>query len=525
MASTNLRGRYLSLAQIAFVVAPSFILFGYNQAGIGGLLSLPSWTSTFPALDTTNTTGALKSKNATNQGIIISTFVMGALIGCLGSLYSGDILGRRKIIFFGGLFTLIGQALCSSSSSLIQFIIGRVCIGTAIGIFSSIVPVWQAECSSAAHRGKHVVLDGIFISMGYAIVSWTNFASSQTKSSNSAITWRLPLALPTIFSITIISSIFFMAESPRWLIQVGRYEDATEALSRIKDLPFDDPEMTSAIDDIRNKLDESNTKKASLKDMFTMGPDKLFYRFCLCIGLQFYQQMSGANLISVYAPVIFEQNLGLHGRMARILSGGTLTWKFLSSFVAFFTIDRFGRRPLFMISGVGMGSCMLILGITTRYDKDNLIASYISVVAIFVYNFFVPIGFLGANFLYCAEIAPVSLRVGMAAISTANHWVWNFVVIMSSPVAIASIGHWYFFLFAIIGLSIPATVWMLFPETMGRTLEEIEDSFQQSETVRAVVKASQTSRRRVRKGGDEIDDINKKAENSLKRELSRSVSL
>lgn len=84
-----------------------------------------------------------------------------------------------------------------------------------------------------------------------------------------------------------------------------------------------------------------------------MGPEKLFYRFCLCILLQFYQQMSGSNLISVYAPVIFQQNLKLNSQTSRILSGGTLTWKFLSSFVAFFTIDRFGRRALFMFSGVG----------------------------------------------------------------------------------------------------------------------------------------------------------------------------
>lgn len=150
-----------------------------------------------------------------------------------------------------------------------------------------------------------------------------------------------------------MSSIFLMPESPRWLVQVNRYQEAAESLSRIKDLPIDDPSVTSALEDFRTAVQQGITKKTSLGDMFTMGPDKLFYRFCLCILLQFYQQMGGSNLISIYAPVIFEQNLGIHGRTARILSGATLTWKFLSSFVAFFTIDRFGRRPLFMFSGVG----------------------------------------------------------------------------------------------------------------------------------------------------------------------------
>lgn len=137
------------------------------------------------------------------------------------------------------------------------------------------------------------------------------------------------------------------------LIQVGRVEEAKSILSKLKDLPVDDAIISAEIDGIQYSLEETTVKKASIRDMFTMGPEKLFYRFCLCILLQFYQQMSGSNLISVYAPVIFQQNLKLNSETSRILSGGTLTWKFLSSFVAFFTIDRFGRRALFMFSGVG----------------------------------------------------------------------------------------------------------------------------------------------------------------------------
>lgn len=133
---------------------------------------------------------------------------------------------------------------------------------------------------------------------------------------------------------------------------------------------------------------------------------------------------------------------------------------------------------------------MLVLAITTGCDKDNVTASYISVAAIFLYNFFVPIGFLGANFLYCAEVAPASLRVGMAAISTGNHWLWNFVISMASPIAIASIGHWYFLVFSFFGLSIPISVWFLFPETMGQSLEEIEYAFKGNDTIRGVVRTS-----------------------------------
>ncbi|KFZ02656.1 hypothetical protein V500_00046 [Pseudogymnoascus sp. VKM F-4518 (FW-2643)] len=451
---------------------------------------LPDWTETFPEIDTTNTTGSVKSHNATIQGVVVATFVLGALAGALSCMYTGDIFGRRKNIFAAAALTVIGEVLCSSSYGLPQFIIGRTVIGLGTGVLSATVPVWQTECSSAANRGKHVVLDGLFITLGYTLESWINLGASQIKGSNSQASWRMPLAIPIAFSIILMSCIFFMPESPRWLIKVGRVQEARVNLSKLKDVTLDDPILTAEIEGIQYALEESTVKKASMADMFTMGPEKLFYRFCLCIMLQFYQQMSGSNLISVYASVIFQQNLKLDGQTARILTGGTLTWKFLSSFVAFFTIDRYGRRALFMFSGVGMGSCMLALAVSTSYPTDNKPASIASVFFIFMYNFFVPIGFLGANFLYCAEIAPVKLRVSMASISTANHWLWNFVVVMATPVAIADIGSLYFIVFAVVSFCIPLSVYFFYPETMGQSLEQIDAVFRDNNSPMAIVKAS-----------------------------------
>jgi MFS family permease len=128
--------------------------------------------------------------------------------------------------------------------------------------------------------------------------------------------------------------------------------------------------------------------------------------------------------VSVYAPVLFQENLGLSAELSRILTGGALTWKFLASFIAFFTIDRLGRRAVFMISGVGMSSCMIALAISTSFPSDNRAAQITAGCFLYLYNTFVPIGFLGANFLYCTEIAPLRLRMAMSSVSTANHWLW-----------------------------------------------------------------------------------------------------
>lgn len=113
----------------------------------------------------------MKSHNATIQGLVVATFVLGALVGLLACMKIGNPLGRRKCIFLAAVLTLIGEALGTSSHVLAQFIVGRTIIGIGIGILSATVPVWQSECSSAANRGKHVVLDGLFMTLGYTLES------------------------------------------------------------------------------------------------------------------------------------------------------------------------------------------------------------------------------------------------------------------------------------------------------------------------------------------------------------------
>ena len=438
MAANNflgLRGSALSLAQILLVVAPAFIIFGYNQSGLGSLLSEDDWVKTFPEIDTVHTTGSKKSHDSTIQGVVVATLTIGALLGALSCSYFGDKFGRRKIIFCAGVLTLIGQALECSSFGLAQFIVGRFVLGFGVGQLSATVPVWQSECSSSKNRGKHVVLDGAFISLGYTLESWIDLGFYEFKTGS--VTWRPAIGIAMFFSLVVMAVIFFMPESPRWLIRMNRVEEARYTLCALKDQDPDSPEIEAEIVGVELSLEDTAQNGASLKDLITPGPERLPYRFGLCILLQFYQQMSGTNLVSVYSTTIFQQGLKMDGETSRILSGGMLTWKFFSCFVAFFTIDRLGRRVCFIVSGAGMALCMVALCVATSF-QDNHAASIAAAFFVYLFCFFVPIGFLGANFLYCAEIAPIRLRVAMASISTANHWLWNFVVAMVTPTAINS---------------------------------------------------------------------------------------
>ncbi|KAH8423211.1 sugar porter family MFS transporter [Aspergillus melleus] len=471
------RGKSLRLAQALLTVAPAFISYGYNQAGVAPLASLQSWVITFPDIDTLHTEGAVKERNSTRKGAVIAALQLGALVGALSCAYIGDRLGRRKTIFVAGIITIIGQLLQTSSYNTIQFSIGRVILGIGIGQLSATVPVWQAECSSAKHRGQHVVVDGICMVLGFVLTNWIDYGLSKTTGQTQ---WRVPLALGFIFPLILLASVFLLPESPRWLILVSRKHDAVRSLAAYRGLPDDDEAVQTEIASIASSLETTRQAQKSLsfrKLVFGDDEGRLLYRFALCLVIQFFQQMCGGNLISTYVSTIFEENLHLGAEKSRILGASALTWKFVCNFIPFFAIDRLGRRKVFIFSGAGMCLCMTVLAITTSFSNPSKSLSITSAAFIWLFNMFYPIGFSGANFLYCTEVAPMHLRVAMSSASTANKWLWNFIVVMITPVALDTIGWRYYIVYAVISACIPVTVYLFYPETMGRNLEALDQVF------------------------------------------------
>ncbi|KAM7215466.1 General substrate transporter [Rhypophila decipiens] len=481
------RGKSLEWALNLSVILPSYILFGYNHAVAGGLLTLPAWTETFPSIDTVNTTGEAKIANSTLQGTVMAIYTLGCFFGSLSCIWVGDHLGRKRTIMLGAFINILGTAIQSTAFTISHLTIGRLVTGFGFGHITATAPNWQAECCGAAHRGAVVLLEGVFISLGLAIAAWVDLAMSQVH--GSSVAWRFPLALSALWAIIVIITTPAMPESPRWLVKRNRMDEAKVVLAALHDQEETGSEVTADIENIQESLAKSCEAKFSHLFHNGVGGQRLLHRTFLACLIQVFHQLCGVNSLTFYEATIFEDNLGLASTAARILAASVFTFQTVLSPVGVVTVDRFGRRKLMMFSAVGMGLCMAAMAGSTSQPHGNMAATAVAVTAIFLFSFFFPIGFLGLSFLYATEMAPLSHRVPITALSTGIAWIFNFLVAEITPMGFASIKYRYFIVYAALNffLILPC-VYFLFPETNGRKLEEIDEVFACATSVLTTVK-------------------------------------
>jgi hypothetical protein len=159
-----------------------------------------------------------------------------------------------------------------------------------------------------------------------------------------------------------------------------------------------------------------------------------------------FQQISGINLITYYAANIYENEIGLSGFLSRILAACNGTEYFLASFIAVFTIEKIGRRPLMLFGAVGMSLSMVVLAVTNWHGGGP--AGIVAAAFLFIFNTFFAIGWLGMTWLYPAEIVPLRIRAPANALATSANWAFNFMVVMITPVSFSSIGYQTYIIFA-----------------------------------------------------------------------------
>ncbi|GES66738.1 sugar transporter [Aspergillus terreus] len=478
------RGRALNLA-ISSLGSLDFLLFGYDQGVTGGLLDLPSFNKYFPAINPEDPAiegmTDVISQRSTNQGIAVASYNLGCFCGAILTIFIGNPLGRRRTIFCGCVTMATGALLQATSFHLPQFIIARIVTGIGNGMNTSTVPTWQSESSKAHDRGKMVMIEGMLITAGITLSYWINYGFSFIGESE--VAWRFPLAFQILFAVVIFTSILNLPESPRWLVMQGRNDEAVEILCFLNEKPAEDPYIKNELLSIQETVKEMS--KGSYRSLFDMSEYREFHRVALAYVNQMFQQISGINLITYYAPQLYRQ-IGLgQGNLPKLLAACNGTEYLMAAFIPIFIIEKVGRRPLMLFGAAGMSISMAVLaGCNYRLVYlDDKRAGIGQAVFLFVFNTFFAIGWLGMTWLYPAEIVPLRIRAPTNALATSANWIFNFMVVMITPVAFDSIGYQTYIIFAVINAFMFPCVYFFFPETRYRSLEEMDNIFKKSTNV------------------------------------------
>ncbi|PNY20495.1 Sugar transporter STL1 [Tolypocladium capitatum] len=507
----GLRGEALNWA-IGAIAGCDFLLFGYDQGVMGGILTLPIFFSQFPAINDQDPalSSSEKSHRSTHQGIAVASYNLGCFIGAVITIFIGNPLGRRRIIFLGTAIMVVGAALQASAFTLEHFIIGRIITGLGNGANTSTVPMWQSETCSAHNRGKLVMIEGALITGGIMISYWIDLGLSFAPGS---VAWRFPLAFQVVFCFFILAFVLGLPESPRWLILKGREDEAREVIAAIADVDQGDKYVDNEFRLIKATVEEMS--KGTYADLFARDKNRTLHRTIIAYVNQMFQQISGINLITYYAAKIYS-DLGMSPFMSRLLAALNGTEYFIASWPAVFLVERVGRRKLMLFGAVGQAATMAILaGVNSKNDKPFQIAG---IVFLFVFNTFFAVGWLGMTWLYPAEITPLRTRAPANALSTSSNWIFNFLVVMITPVAFANIGYQTYIIFAVINAFMVPSVYFFFPETAYRSLEEMDNIFQHVSGWKGaftVVHQARIEPRRYGKNGElliTLDEVDEKAD-------------
>ena len=445
------------------VSAMGGLLFGYDWVVIGG--AKPFYEKFF-GLTTPSQIGWAMSS---------------ALVGCLiGSLVSGglsDRFGRKRLLILAG-FLFTGTGILTALAPNFSFFIGnRLLGGVAIGLASNLSPMYIAEISPAAMRGKFVSVNQLTIVIGILAAQLVNWliaepvpagatAADILASWNGQAGWRWMFGAEAVPAFLFFLLMFLIPESPRWLVKNGRDVEAEKILARVGGTGF----AGQALGEIRDTLATGEIRKVRFRSLFGPGLAKV-----LVIGvvLAIYQQWCGINVIFYYAEEIFTAaGYGVSGVLFNIVITGTVNLIF--TLIAIRLVDRLGRKPLMMAGSAGLAVVFGLIGASYAVHSRGVHLLALVVVAMALYA----LSLAPVTWVLLSEIFPNRIRGAAMSVSTVSLWSACFVLTYTFPLLNKGLGPaGTFWIYA--GISVFGFIFIRsrVRETKGKTLEQIEREF------------------------------------------------
>ncbi|KKK17282.1 hypothetical protein P175DRAFT_0430330 [Aspergillus ochraceoroseus IBT 24754] len=482
------------LIAINCVAALSILFFGYDQGMMAGVNNSKDYIDLmgFGYTEMRDGHPTPVVTDSLLQGGIVSVYYLGTLFGALFGGWIGDKIGRIKTIASGSVWAILGAALQCSAQNHNWMICSRFINGIGTGILNAIVPVWATETAEHTSRGQFIAIEFTLNIFGVVVAYWLEFGLSYIDNGASPIRWRFPIAFQIIFLILLFAVVWFFPESPRWLVKVGRDQEARYILGRLRGSSSDEAVIQAEAEfrDIQSvaELERSMNHSTSYLAMlfgYKTGKLHLGRRVQLVVWLQIMQEWVGIAGVTVYAPTIFSI-AGFDSVKSQWISGLNNIFYMFSTLICVFTLDRIGRRRTLYWGSVGQGIAMFLAGGFSRLAIDAREAGNLSRASsfgaaaasmIFIFTAVFGATWLTVPWIYPAEIYPLAVRArgnawGVVGWSIGNGW-----LTLLCPVMFSSIGEKTLYVFAASNVVTLPMVWALYPESNQRTLEDMDMLF------------------------------------------------
>ena len=459
---------------IASIACISGMMFGFDISSMSVFIGQPPYLKFF------------HHPSSTMQGFITASMSLGSFFGSIASSFVSEPFGRRASLFICGLLWCIGAAIQCSSQNRAQLIIGRIISGGGIGFGSSVAPVYGSELAPRKIRG---LIGGIFqfsVTFGIFIMFLIGYGMSHV---NGKASFRVSWGIQIVPGLILLTGLFFIPESPRWLAKQGYWDEAEFIVARIQAKGNkEDPDVQIEMSEIKEQLllDES-AKNFTYADLFSKKYRK---RTITAIFAQIWQQLTGMNVMMYYIVYIFnmagyEGNTNLIPSLIQYIINCAVTAPSL------WLLDKVGRRKMLLFGAAAMMAWQFgVAGILATYsvpyinpdndtvritipDKHKAAAKgVIACCYLFVASFASSWGV--GIWVYCSEVwGDSQSRQRGASISTAANWIFNFAIAMFTPSSFRNISWKTYIIYATFCICMFIHVLFFFPETKGKRLEEI----------------------------------------------------
>ncbi|KAL6708429.1 hypothetical protein ACN47E_002692 [Coniothyrium glycines] len=463
---------------LACIATMGGMLFGFDISSMSAIISTDQYLNFF------------NNPSGLEQGVIGASLAAGSVVGSAMAGSISDKFGRRDALFFACLWWLAGTALQVACTGQGMLIAGRILNGVTVGITSSQVPVYLAEISKHSQRGAIIIIQQLAIEWGILLMFFIGYGCSFIGGPNSTASFRTAWGIQFVPCVFFMLGLPFLPESPRWLAKVDRTEEAIFILAHIQaGGNIEDPYVIAEYEEIITVLTAERSAPKGWRKFVYNG---MWKRTLAGFSVQAWQQLSGANVMTYYVVYIFAM-AGLEGNIKLISSGVQYALFIIFSSIMFFFVDKIGRRTLLVWGALAMGFCHFVVGgvlganytyVPEGVGGDRNVTMLVrgapaNTVIAFSYALIIVYALTLAPicWVYAAEVWSLETRAWGMGIAAIGNWLFNFAIGLFIPPAFINIRWGLFIVFGVMCLLAATQFFFTYPETCGKTLEEIEFLF------------------------------------------------